>query len=170
MVECSCECMVKVTNILDLTRKRDERGNEVYDIPPGTEEVILLHGTAVRFIDDIARGGVKPERLTGNNNWSVWDIPSNPDFTYWGDREAARKYAIHCATSNGGGIVYCQARFRVEDLLPDEEMQKQFGAKDWRESLAHGTCAFNGAVTSLTNVLNTLSGEYPIRTEEIKFM
>lgn len=170
--------MGRIINILDLKKTEQvgpyDRIEWVYVFPPDTEQVILLHGTSSRFLDDILAkedGGIKPQRLTGNNCWPhSTQLASNPDYSYFGDYEKALYFARHCCSKYGGAITYVQVVIPIEHLIADDEMEKQFEARDWRESLAHGSCASREVITDIVNVIVTGRNEYLVRKPEITFV
>ena len=170
--------MGRIINILYL-RKTEQLGpydriEDVYVFPHDTEQVILLHGTSSRFLDDILakeNGGIKPQRLTGNNCWSnSTQVASNPDFSYFGDFEKARYFAMNCCSKYSGSIVYVQVVIPVELLIADDEIERRFEARDWRESLAHGSCASREIITDIVNVCTPGNGRFYVRAPELTFL
>ncbi|MBT3836574.1 hypothetical protein HOD05_00600 [Candidatus Woesearchaeota archaeon] len=161
--------MGRIINIRDLELRYHQN---TYVIPDDVDQVILIHGTSGKFLDDIMKNGLKPRKLTGNDSWGHWgcDLISNSDLIYFGNLATARHAARNCAGKFGIPLVYIQVVLDVADLVPDEDWE-DYGAKDWRESLAQGSCATSQPVTpdKFLNVLNTLTGEYLVRTQDVTF-
>jgi len=159
-------------NILDAEETDDPNGR-IYQIPQDTLEVILLHGTSSNLIASILAKGIQPRKNTGKNCWGSWGptLASKLDRSYFGDFLVSRRSAINACGKYGSTLAYVQATLDITHLVPDEDMVSQFGARNWRESLAHGSCATKEeAIDTLLNVWITGKDEYPIKTEEVTFI
>lgn len=156
-------------NILELPREYGPSGGEEYIIPPDIDEIVLIHGTTAKFLEQILEDGVTPRKLNRNNAWGYLGgkFASQHNLSYWGDFHTAKRAALNAIRRWRPPRMYVQAVIPVDRLHPDEDMHTD----SWRESLSRGACGCDiEHIRNIVNILVTGPQGRPIENKTIKFI